>query len=176
WETASASTFEDGKMKITATIDGRIKTITEASIRRHLKLKDSDGITTIPNTNIFEALALMGVEDLQSNLQQTKLMYGTTYTKLILRVKKIEHKVKRSQHRRRERVVISDDEEDLEDPSKQGRKIAEIDENPSISLVQDEGTSRIQEDFKIQGRTSADTEILLDQEEPNDLVEDLGSG
>nr|GEX51699.1 hypothetical protein [Tanacetum cinerariifolium] len=39
-ETASASTLEDRKMKITATIDGRIKTITEASIRRHLKLED----------------------------------------------------------------------------------------------------------------------------------------
>ncbi|GJZ55570.1 putative ribonuclease H-like domain-containing protein, partial [Tanacetum coccineum] len=51
-----------------------------------------------------------------------------------------------------------------------------IDQNPSISLVQDEGTSWIQEDAKIQGKTSADTEILLDQEEPTKLVEDLGSG
>nr|GFB86372.1 hypothetical protein [Tanacetum cinerariifolium] len=37
------------------------------------------------------------------------------------------------------------------------------------------GTSWIQEDFKIQERTSADNEILLDQEEPTELVEDLGS-
>nr|GEV78900.1 ribonuclease H-like domain-containing protein [Tanacetum cinerariifolium] len=50
WETAFASTLEDGKMKITATIDEKIKTITEAFIRRHLKLEDSDGITTLPNT------------------------------------------------------------------------------------------------------------------------------
>nr|GEZ43329.1 hypothetical protein [Tanacetum cinerariifolium] len=56
------------------------------------------------------------VKDLQSDLQQTKRAYGTAYTKLILRVKKLEHKVKTSQHRRRERVVLSDDEEDLEDP------------------------------------------------------------
>ncbi|GKG42850.1 hypothetical protein Tco_0477148, partial [Tanacetum coccineum] len=48
--------------------------------------------------------------------------------------------------------------------------------NPSISLVQDEGTSWIQEDGETQGRTSADTEILLYQEEPTELVEDLGSG
>ncbi|GKB51210.1 putative ribonuclease H-like domain-containing protein [Tanacetum coccineum] len=40
WETAFASTSENGEMEITATIDGRIKTITEASIRRHLKLED----------------------------------------------------------------------------------------------------------------------------------------
>nr|GEZ50286.1 hypothetical protein [Tanacetum cinerariifolium] len=73
-----------------------------------------------------------------------------------------EHKVKTSKHRRKARLVISDDEEDLEDPSKYGRKIAEIDENPSISLVQDKGTSWIQEDSEIQGRTTTDTEILLD--------------
>ncbi|GKD96764.1 hypothetical protein Tco_1380661 [Tanacetum coccineum] len=47
--------------RITATIDGRVKTITEASIRRHLKLEDSDGISTLPNTEISEQLALMGV-------------------------------------------------------------------------------------------------------------------
>nr|GEX28729.1 hypothetical protein [Tanacetum cinerariifolium] len=91
------------------------------------------------------------------------------------RVRKLEHKVKTSQHRRKVRVVLSDDEEDLEDPSKQGRKITEIDENPSISLVQDEGTSWIQKDYEIQWRTSADTEILLDQEEPTELMKDLGS-
>ncbi|GJY44816.1 hypothetical protein Tco_0433029, partial [Tanacetum coccineum] len=55
------------------------------------------------------------------------LTYGAAYTKLILRVKKLKHK---------------------------------IDQNPSISLVQDEGTSWIQEDVETQGRTSADTEIL----------------
>nr|GEU68193.1 hypothetical protein [Tanacetum cinerariifolium] len=115
------------------------------------------------------------VEDLQYDLKQTKLTYGSAYTKLILRVNKLEHKVKTSQHRRT-RVVLSDDEEDLEDPSKQERKITKIDEFPSISLVQDEGTSSIQEDYEIQGKTSADTKILLDQEEPTELVEDLGSG
>ncbi|GJV51485.1 hypothetical protein Tco_1447226 [Tanacetum coccineum] len=60
WQTASASTSENGEMEITATIDGRVKTVTEASIRRHLKLEDSDGISTLPNTEIFEQLALMG--------------------------------------------------------------------------------------------------------------------
>ncbi|GKD61121.1 hypothetical protein Tco_1298630 [Tanacetum coccineum] len=46
--------LENREMEITATIDGRIKTITEASIRRHLKLEDSDGIPTLPNAEIFE--------------------------------------------------------------------------------------------------------------------------
>ncbi|GKC54104.1 hypothetical protein Tco_1076849 [Tanacetum coccineum] len=192
WETASASTSENEEMEITATIDGRVKTITEASIRRHRKLEYSDGIPTLPNAEIFEQLALMGITSSPSLSPQThpstsqqpptppfmqtihdaeepatmphdssqprvqslgsdratKLTYGAAY-KLILRVKKLEHK---------------------------GRIIAEIDQNPSISLVQDEGTSWIQEDAETQGRTSADTEILLEQEEPTKLVEDPGSG
>ncbi|GKC70217.1 hypothetical protein Tco_1116100 [Tanacetum coccineum] len=82
WQTASTSTLEDGEVEITTTIDGQLETITEASLRRHLKLEDVD----------------------------------------------------------------------------------------------DEGTSWIQEYAEIQGRTSADTEILLDQEEPTELVGDLGSG
>ncbi|GJW00304.1 hypothetical protein Tco_0109333 [Tanacetum coccineum] len=60
WETASASTSENGEIEITATIDGRVKTIIEASIRRHLKLEDSDGINTLPTTDFFEQLALIG--------------------------------------------------------------------------------------------------------------------
>ncbi|GJZ45320.1 hypothetical protein Tco_0592916 [Tanacetum coccineum] len=56
-------------------------------------------------------------------------------------VKKLEHKVKASKSRRRTKIDVSNDEEVSEDPSKQGRIIAEIDQNPSISLVQDEGTS-----------------------------------
>ncbi|GJW00019.1 hypothetical protein Tco_1555270 [Tanacetum coccineum] len=95
---------------------------------------------------------------------------------LILRVKKLEHKVKASKSRRRTKIIVSDDEEVSEDPSKQGRIIAEIDQKLSISLVQDEGTSWIQEDAETQRRTSADTEILLEQKEPTELVEDPGSG
>ncbi|GJY46391.1 hypothetical protein Tco_0435454 [Tanacetum coccineum] len=53
WQTASASTSENGEMEITATIDGRVKTVTETSIRRHLKLEDSNGISTLPDTEIF---------------------------------------------------------------------------------------------------------------------------
>ncbi|GJU54758.1 hypothetical protein Tco_1228472 [Tanacetum coccineum] len=116
------------------------------------------------------------VTSLEQDLKHTKKVYSNAYTKLIMRVKKLEHKFKSMQPRRRARVVISDIEEDLEDPSKQGRRIAEIDQNPSISLVQDEGTSWIQEDAGIQGRPSADTEILLDREKPTELVGDLGRG
>ncbi|GJQ91388.1 mitochondrial proton/calcium exchanger protein-like protein isoform X1 [Tanacetum coccineum] len=187
WQTASASTSENGEIKITATIDGRAKIVTEASIRRHLNLEDSDGISTLPNTEIFEQLALMGAQffrvkdqqsqlkkaatmphdsplprvyslrsdkgsmtlheltvlcttlskkvgSLESDLKQTKLTYGAAYTKLIMKVKKLENKIKSSKARRRVRLIVSEDECDLEDPPKQGMKIAQLDEDERITL------------------------------------------
>ncbi|GJX08098.1 hypothetical protein Tco_0196030 [Tanacetum coccineum] len=116
------------------------------------------------------------VKSLEAELAQTKQTYGTTLTKLIKKVKKLEQTVKLTQARRRFRIVVSDDEEGLEDPSKQGRKIIEIDQDPSISLVQDEGTSWIQEDIEIQEKISDDTEVVLEEEEPTELVKDQGSG
>ncbi|GJZ03236.1 hypothetical protein Tco_0521197 [Tanacetum coccineum] len=59
WRTATARTSASGEVKLTATIDGQEKTITEASLRRHLKLEDNGGVTTLPNLAIFEQLALM---------------------------------------------------------------------------------------------------------------------
>ncbi|GJS55472.1 putative ribonuclease H-like domain-containing protein [Tanacetum coccineum] len=327
WETASVSTSENEKIEITATINGRVKTITEASIRRHLKLEDDDGIRSLPNTEIFEQLALIGpkktvweqfssniataiiclatnrtfnfskmifegmvknldsrskflmyprfiqiflnkhkrhllphkrtyvaptlTQKLFSNMRRVSkgytrvdiLLFPTmltapesspsritsspslspqthpstsqqpstppfmqtihdaeepasmpydssqprvqslgsdegslTLNELMVLCTTLSKKVKASKSRRRARVIISKDDDDLEDSSKKGRIIAEIDQNPSISLVQDEGTSWIQEDAEIWTRTSADTEILLDQEEPTELVEDFGSG
>ncbi|GJV41252.1 hypothetical protein Tco_1419692 [Tanacetum coccineum] len=60
WHTATASTLDNGEMEITATIDEKVKIVIEASIKRHLKLEDSDGISNLPTTKIFKQLALMG--------------------------------------------------------------------------------------------------------------------
>ncbi|GJY31031.1 ribonuclease H-like domain-containing protein [Tanacetum coccineum] len=60
WQTATTSTLENGDMEITATIDRKVKVVSEAFIRRHLKLEDSDGISDLPTTEIYEQLALMG--------------------------------------------------------------------------------------------------------------------
>ncbi|GKC88892.1 hypothetical protein Tco_1149541, partial [Tanacetum coccineum] len=110
-------------------------------------LSNDDGSLKLNELMVLCTTLSKKVEDLKNDLKQTKLTYGAAYTKLILRVKKLEHK---------------------------GRIIAEIDQKPSILLVQDKGTSWIQEDVDIKGRNSADTEILL--EEPTKLVEDFGSG
>nr|GFA62078.1 hypothetical protein [Tanacetum cinerariifolium] len=61
WQTGAANTLDTREVQITATIDGKVKLVSEASIRRHLKLKDSDSIITLPNTKIFEQLALIGI-------------------------------------------------------------------------------------------------------------------
>ncbi|GJX64213.1 hypothetical protein Tco_0298556 [Tanacetum coccineum] len=60
WTTATTSTNVTGEIELTASIDGQAKTIIEASLRRHLKLEDNGGITSLPNTQIFDQLALMG--------------------------------------------------------------------------------------------------------------------
>ncbi|GJZ98293.1 hypothetical protein Tco_0670746 [Tanacetum coccineum] len=178
------------KYRITATIDGKVKVVSEASIRRHIKLEDSDGISILPTSEIFKQLALIGVRFYTVKVQQsqlspithpsvlhpphnhqlyhplckqpmllkklspcpmiylsqkfthlevirvTRLTYGAAYTKLIMKVKKLEHKVKSSKARRRARLVVSEDEDELEDPSKRGRKISHIDEDEGITLVQ----------------------------------------
>nr|GEU60703.1 hypothetical protein [Tanacetum cinerariifolium] len=122
WQTAAANTLSTEEVQITATINGKVKLVSEASIRRRIKLDDSDGISTLPNTEIFEQLALMGLE---AYLKYTKEMYGAAYTKLIMKVKRLEKTVKASQVRRGTKIVVSDDEE-LQDPSKQGRKVAKV--------------------------------------------------
>ncbi|GKB42556.1 hypothetical protein Tco_0887498 [Tanacetum coccineum] len=165
----------NGDVELTATIDGQVKTISEASLRIHLKLEDNDGVTTLPNSEIFEQLALIGtsstsqppntqptpdaeeaipmpyesplhsvhslgrdkgslslneltdlrtslsnkVQSLETEFKETKQTYNSALTQLIRRVEKLEHILKA--RKRRARVVESDDEEDLEDPSKQGR-------------------------------------------------------
>ncbi|GJV14901.1 hypothetical protein Tco_1360224, partial [Tanacetum coccineum] len=78
------------------------------------------------------------IDGLEKDLLQTKKTYSTALTKLVLRVKKLEYKLKSGKARRKAKIVLSDDEEIAEDSSKQGRKISQIDEDPMVYLVQDE--------------------------------------
>ncbi|GKG20202.1 hypothetical protein Tco_0380003, partial [Tanacetum coccineum] len=60
---------------------------------------------------------------LEDDLKKTKKTYSSAFTKLILRIKKLEYQVKTGKARKRARVVLSEDDEDVEDDSsKQGRK------------------------------------------------------
>ncbi|GJT18566.1 putative ribonuclease H-like domain-containing protein [Tanacetum coccineum] len=90
YRSAEASTDNNGDVQITATIDGHSMSITEASLRRHLKLDDSD-----------------------------------------------EARVKIGKARKRAKVVLSEDDEDVEDDSsKQGRKLSDAEkESAEVSTA-----------------------------------------
>nr|GEX87659.1 hypothetical protein [Tanacetum cinerariifolium] len=146
WETTSSSTYENGEIEITATIDGRVKSVTESDptispppnsspSRVPTPLYDSPlpggnttgnekGRMTLNELMVLCTLLSKKVESLESDLKQIKLTYGAAYSKLIMKVKKLKNKVKSRKAKRRVRFIVSEDEDDLEDPSKQGRKIA----------------------------------------------------
>nr|GEZ61689.1 hypothetical protein [Tanacetum cinerariifolium] len=58
WSTARIETTKEGT-QILATVDGIHRTITESSLRRNLKLKDEEGISSLLDTELFENLTLM---------------------------------------------------------------------------------------------------------------------
>ncbi|GJV10171.1 hypothetical protein Tco_1351712 [Tanacetum coccineum] len=86
WRSAEAFTDDNGKVKINATIDGHSLSITEGSLRRHLKLADQDGITSIPTTEIFEQLALMGYHTDSDKLTFQKGAFSPQWRFLILNI------------------------------------------------------------------------------------------
>nr|GEW48187.1 hypothetical protein [Tanacetum cinerariifolium] len=59
WSTARIETTEEGT-KILATVDDKLRTVFESSIRRNLKLNDEAGIGSLPDAELFENLQLMG--------------------------------------------------------------------------------------------------------------------
>ncbi|GJR20061.1 putative ribonuclease H-like domain-containing protein [Tanacetum coccineum] len=150
-------------LRLHALIDGKKVIISEASMRRDLKLEDEEDVDCLLNFTIFEQLILMGyllargntlrsdedslklkeLMELCTNLQQrvldlekTKTTQQNEITSLKRRVKKLEQK---------KRVESSSDEEDLgEDASKQGRRINAIDADEDITLVKDDADN---EDF-----------------------------
>nr|GEV73770.1 uncharacterized mitochondrial protein AtMg00810-like [Tanacetum cinerariifolium] len=59
WSTARIKTTEEGT-KILATVYGKLRTISESSIRRNHKLKDEAGISSLPDAELFKNLTMMG--------------------------------------------------------------------------------------------------------------------
>nr|GEZ60955.1 putative ribonuclease H-like domain-containing protein [Tanacetum cinerariifolium] len=52
-------TTEEGT-QILATVDGILRTVIESSLRRNFKLQDEEGISSLPDIELFENLTLMG--------------------------------------------------------------------------------------------------------------------
>ncbi|GKG19051.1 hypothetical protein Tco_0376150, partial [Tanacetum coccineum] len=92
---------------------------------------------------------------LEDDLKKTKLTYSTAITKLILRVKKLEAKVKAGTARKRARVVFSEDDEEVEDDSsKPWRKLS---------------------DAEVQEKASTETEPIIQEVTPAEVIQDQGS-
>ncbi|GJU22608.1 putative ribonuclease H-like domain-containing protein [Tanacetum coccineum] len=60
WQSAVASTREDGSLEISATVDTKRYIISEASIRDSLQLDDATGISMLPNDDLFEGMGQIG--------------------------------------------------------------------------------------------------------------------
>ncbi|GJZ88944.1 hypothetical protein Tco_0660726 [Tanacetum coccineum] len=60
WQTTTVEIVNDGEQQIIVIVDGHKFAITEASVRRHLQLANVDSLSSLPNTEIFEQLSLMG--------------------------------------------------------------------------------------------------------------------
>ncbi|GKE87883.1 hypothetical protein Tco_1565358, partial [Tanacetum coccineum] len=92
---------------------------------------------------------------LEDDLRKTKKTYSSAFTKLILRVKKLEARVKIGKARKRAKVVLSEDDEDVEDDSsKQGRKLF---------------------DAEVQEKASTETKPFIQEVTPTEVIQDQGS-
>ncbi|GKD31974.1 hypothetical protein Tco_1242752, partial [Tanacetum coccineum] len=80
-------------------------------------LGSDEGSMTLHELTVLCTTLSKKVESLESNLKHTKLTYGAAYTKLIIKVKKLENRMKKLE-KRRVRLIVLEDEGDLEDPSK----------------------------------------------------------
>ncbi|GJS34335.1 hypothetical protein Tco_0532717 [Tanacetum coccineum] len=93
---------------------------------------------------------------LEDDLRKTKKTYSFAFTKLILRVKKLKARVKIGKARKRDKVVLSEDDEDIaDDSSKQGMKLS---------------------DAEVQEKASTETEPIIQEVTPTEVIQDQGSG
>ncbi|GJT93735.1 hypothetical protein Tco_1082580 [Tanacetum coccineum] len=94
--------------------------------------------------------------------QRLRNITGSAYTKLILRVKKLESQIKVGKARRHSRFVLSDTEVGEDDSSKQGRKFS------------NEGA---QDDEGVHEKASTETELFIQEVTPTEIIhEQEGSG
>ncbi|GKD33236.1 uncharacterized mitochondrial protein-like protein, partial [Tanacetum coccineum] len=92
---------------------------------------------------------------LEDDLRKIKKTYSSAFTKLILRVKKLEARVKIGKARKRAKVVLSEDDKDVEDDSsKQGRILS---------------------DAEVQEKASTETKPFIQEVTPTEVIQDQGS-
>nr|GEW11350.1 ribonuclease H-like domain, reverse transcriptase, RNA-dependent DNA polymerase [Tanacetum cinerariifolium] len=108
----------NGEAQLHVRVDGKKTIITEASIRRDLQLADEEGVDCLPNSTIFEQLALIGVLELEN----TKTSQHNEIASLKRLVKKIKKRNRSRTHKLKRlykvgltaKVESSNDEESLD--------------------------------------------------------------
>ncbi|GJX17580.1 hypothetical protein Tco_0218412 [Tanacetum coccineum] len=99
---------------ISQTRSERVPTLSYDSPLPRVNILGSDeGSMTLLELMVLCTTFFKKVESLEADLKQTKKVYGAAYTKLIKKVKKFEKTIKSNQARRRAKIVVLDDEEDL---------------------------------------------------------------
>ncbi|GKA87847.1 hypothetical protein Tco_0809611 [Tanacetum coccineum] len=83
WQTTTVKTVNDREQQINVIVDGHEIAITEASIRSHLQLANTDCISTMPNTEIFEQLTVMGYVSTDDKLTFQKGKFSPQWRFLI---------------------------------------------------------------------------------------------
>nr|GEV86756.1 hypothetical protein [Tanacetum cinerariifolium] len=138
WSTTMAKTINE-EAQLHTKVDGKKIIVIDLSVRIDLRLADKEGIDCLPNSTIFEQLALMGVFD----LEKTKTTQFKEISSLKKRVKKIEKRNRSRTHKLKRlynfgliaRVESSRDEECLEEHVKPKKKDQiRLDEEPAKKL------------------------------------------
>ncbi|GKD14130.1 putative ribonuclease H-like domain-containing protein [Tanacetum coccineum] len=82
WSTGVVKTINE-EVQLHVLVDGKKIIIFEASVRRFLKLEDEEAIDCLPNSTIFEQLALMGYEKISQKLSFYKPFFSPQWKFLI---------------------------------------------------------------------------------------------
>ncbi|GJZ04353.1 putative ribonuclease H-like domain-containing protein [Tanacetum coccineum] len=73
----------NGEVQLHALVDGKKIIITESTVRRDLQLENAKGIDCLPNSTIFEQLALMGYEKISQKLTFYKPFFSPQWKFMI---------------------------------------------------------------------------------------------
>ncbi|GJX90191.1 hypothetical protein Tco_0343517 [Tanacetum coccineum] len=147
WDSAKLKTV-NGNVQIQALIDGKKIIVNEASIRRDLKLDDAEGSPCLPNATIFEELTRIGVKKLEMKRKS--------------RITKLKRLSKVGAARRVESFEDKDSLGDQEDPSKQGRNIADIDQDENVTLI-DETQRKLNDEDMFEYMSSCAPTTTIDE-------------
>ncbi|GJZ54931.1 hypothetical protein Tco_0610124 [Tanacetum coccineum] len=191
-ETAVLSTTEEGLQVISATIDGHEKIITEDSLRRHLKLDDASKKPAWVNSVAYLATAssVSYKEETLDEEQLNHLKVSTSSPSLSPQptLPSPSPELIQPTHEAEETASMPHDsplhvvhshgsaEGSVQQHDLTGRKISQINEDPTVSLVQDEGIYWIPQEEEVHEKPSDETEVLVQEETPTEIIEEHGSG